>query len=354
MQKLKWTKFDLSANQQTAIERFVRGNDVLAGSGKSICYQLLPHTYEFLGVKDACVLVVSPLLSLMQDQAMSLENLTKVALLCSEYPPPDNLSDCPARFYFATPESISEHYQDMWKKEPFASRLVAYIIDEAHLVSEWKDFREEFVNLGSIRALLPKVNLLALTATLTPHTRKEVLKSLHFRGTSYIQSSPNCPNIKITVHHVGRTNFSCVKHIFEELKEKKEMVRTVIFNKSYNQLESLIEEGLVFLNDSKYDDVVISYASNTDPKARKFLLQSLLSSSAIRIILATSAFGLGVNISDIYRVVLLGCPRNISTIMQQIGRAGRDGSETDACIYYTTNDVDQKKMYKRCKNIFGN
>ncbi|KAL5483863.1 hypothetical protein EMCRGX_G020281 [Ephydatia muelleri] len=224
----------LRENQLKAVKSFMQGNDVFlilpTGSGKSLCFSVLPFAFDYLyGRVGSIVIVVSPLIALMKDQVTTALNSKGVsaAYISSET---DDRAQCEAilrgevQIVFIGPESLLQNttWREMLKTPVYKSNLVAFVVDEVHCVPKWGDFfRQEFRNLGAVRSLIPShVHIMAMTATATTATRENVITSLGLIDTVIVSSSPDKPNISYSV----RVKAS-IEDVFTPLVDKLRAVR---------------------------------------------------------------------------------------------------------------------------------
>lgn len=316
--------------QKEVIEQLLAGRDVIAllptGMGKSLCYQLPAY------LLDAPVLIVSPLLSLMQDQVDQLRQFgeKRVVALNSfltvqqkryalhylhEY-----------RFIFASPEMLM---QPQVKERLQQMKLGLIVADEAHCISQWGfDFRPDYLRLGEIIPMQHKPPILALSATATKSVLHDIETYLHMQSPFYF------------LHSVNRPNIHLAKHFFQHKDDKinwiMEHVQTtagpgIIYTQSRNKAESislaLLERGIA----------TAAYHAGKEAEDRQFIQQQFLVGK-LDWIVATNAFGMGVHKGNIRQVIHEFMPANIANYMQEIGRAGRDGQPAVASLLYAEGD----------------
>jgi ATP-dependent DNA helicase RecQ len=317
--------------QEEVIQSVISGHDTVAmlptGTGKSLCYQL-PGYYL-----KGTVLIVSPLLSLMQDQVEQLKVKGEKQVVA--YNSFLSVSERKAvldklhryRFVFISPE--------MLKNERVLERLKRisislFVVDEAHCISQWGyDFRPDYLNLGNVRQLLGKPTTLALTATATKKVREDIIQLLHLDQPKEWIFSVDRPNIYIHVEHVS------------DMQEKE--VRLL------HLVQQLQKPGIIYFSSKRLADEmakkmrqaglnkVASYHAGLDQDERILIQQQFLYQQ-LEIICATSAFGMGINKENVRFVIHYHVPAQMESYVQEIGRAGRDGNKSIAILLYMEGD----------------
>lgn len=318
--------------QKEVIEKILGGEDVIAllptGMGKSMCYQLPAHLLE------GSVLIVSPLLSLMQDQVAQLKKMGEksVTALNSFLDPSErtvvlnNLGNY--RFIFISPEMLVQPYIKNKLKDIQISLLVA---DEAHCISQWGfDFRPDYLRIAEILPALGHPRVLALTATATAKVTEEIKKYLQLTDP-FIYSHPmDRKNIVYDCRKFSAGN--------EKLEWLKEFVKTnggpgIIYagtrNKSREIADLLNMDGLR----------AAFYHGGMEHQDRIFVQQQF-QNGELDWVCSTNAFGMGVHIPDIRHVIHFQIPTSIEGYVQEVGRAGRDGSPALATLLYAPGDEE--------------
>ena len=318
-------------HQQDIIEAVLSGKDVFVlmptGSGKSICYQIPAMILNGVG------LVISPLIALMQDQVAALrQNGVRAEYLNS------SLSNHEARqvesrvlsgeadiLYVAPERLMTEQFQQFLKR----IQVSLFAIDEAHCVSQWgHDFRPEYLKITGVTGQFPGVPRLALTATADTHTRKEIIEKLDLTDAEKFVSSFDRPNIDYRVQLKNN--------------EKKQLYE-------FMQQEHLGESGIVYVRTRKRADLIaswlegkgikaLSYHAGLDSKIRHEHQRRFLEDE-VSVIVATIAFGMGIDKPNVRFVAHLDLPASMEAYYQETGRAGRDGEPSDAWMVYSLSDL---------------
>lgn len=319
--------------------------DVLAvlatGYGKSVCYQL-PHL-----ITGKSVLVVSPLIALMQDQKTSLENKgIKVCSLNSiAISEKGSKSDAIAEVFdgigkiiFTTPEFLIKN-QEILKMFEDYEMLCLICIDESHCISSFgNDFRESYSKLGVIKNNIKSVPILALTATATEKVRNDIVKVLQLNQPHIIVGDFSRKNLYIDI----RNRSSNLKNDLFPIVNKYVGQRMIIYCKTIKETENvqnILEELGV------YCVVYHARIKSTDRND----VQKKFTDGDCKCIIATIAFGMGIDISDVRCIIHVGCSKNLEGYYQEIGRAGRDGKASDCIMLYHSKDFVMNRLF--LKNI---
>ncbi|OCL27344.1 hypothetical protein U472_07750 [Orenia metallireducens] len=328
---------DFRPRQKEVLRYLFAGNDLVAilptGSGKSLCYQL-PAT-----CLSGLVVVVSPLISLMKDQVDSLRSRgIRATYINSSL----NWSEQQRRLKGIIQGDYNIIYiaPERFESNVFLDRLTQvkvalFAIDEAHCISEWgHDFRPSYLKLAQVRKKLGNPRLIALTATATPEVRKDIIKGLGLR------------DFKLLIKGFERRNLYLeVKQVENELVKKEELLRILTYNPLpaivYVGTRNRVEEIIAFLED-KFS--VIGYHGGMKSHERR-RSQELFMAGSYDIVIATNAFGMGVDKSDVRLVVHYELPGTLEAYYQEIGRAGRDGFASKCILLYQEEDSDLREFF---------
>ena len=303
-------------NQREIIERLLSSQDAFVimptGGGKSLLYQFCA---SFTGKK--CV-VVSPLISLMNDQAIALEKLG-ICTVClnSEATQKDKARLADAKMVYVTPEYLTGAATEI---SEYISTLCLIAIDEAHCISQWShDFRPAYKKLGAVATRFPDIPLLAVTATATPKVIAE-MKQLLER-----------PNAAVYCNGTRRTNLCITVKPKSDFNRCAFDVPTIVYVQTRKVCEDLCGKLLA------RGITCCAYHGGLCKKAKSAAHLDFIAGRVVAVI-ATISFGMGIDKANIRHVVNYGVPNDLETYYQEIGRAGRDGQESRATIYFAPED----------------
>lgn len=321
-------------NQEEIINSVLAGKDTVAimptGGGKSICFQL--PALEL----DGLTIVISPLIALMKDQVDSLRaNGIKAAFLNStlEASEMDNLmsqvANMELKLLYIAPESF-EYIENILKTEKIS--LIA--VDEAHCISSWgHDFRPAYTQLGFLKQQLPNTPIMALTATADKATRTDIANQLNLVDPNIFISSFNRPNLYLEV----KPGQDRIKHIQSFINERPN-TSGIIYCLSRKSTEDLAQK----LTKSGIKAEAYHAGLTADKRSK---VQEKFINDDVPIICATIAFGMGIDKSNVRWVIHYNLPKNIEGYYQEIGRAGRDGVDSDTLLFYSYSDVIQLRKF---------
>ena len=330
-------------DQEAIIQSLLDGNDTFVimptGGGKSLCYQLPAM------ILDGTAIVVSPLIALMKNQVDAVRytsGTTDVAHFLNsslsrvqQNEVKDDLLKGGTKLLYVAPETLSkEETIELLRQIPISF----FAIDEAHCISEWgHDFRPEYRRLReAIKAIRPSVPILTLTASATPKVQQDIIKNLGMEQAKTFISSFNRPNLYYEVRPKPAEPMQLHKEIIRFIKENPNK-SGIIYCLTRKKVEDLAE--LLVINGIK----ALPYHAGLDNKVRaenqdKFLTEE------VDVIVATIAFGMGIDKPDVRFVIHYDIPKSIEGYYQETGRAGRDGGEGRCIAFYSEQDVE--KLYK--------
>ena len=339
-------------NQLEAINATLAGKDAFVlmptGGGKSLCYQLPAIVNS--GKTQGVTVVISPLLSLMQDQVEHLQKLKIQALLVNSEVTAEYrrlVMNClkeqtPQKFcqlLYVTPEMISKSqamvsaFQDLHRRR----RLARIVIDEAHCVSQWgHDFRPDYKLLGELRQQFSGVPVIALTATATENVKIDVIHNLGIKNCETFSQSFNRPNLNYEVRSKTKA------------KDVLDSIASTI-NTSYRGQSGIIYclsrkncEDIASKLRQQYNILAHHYHAGMEAEEKK-KVQRQWQTGAYNVIIATIAFGMGIDKPDVRFVIHHTIPKSLEGYYQETGRAGRDGKRSGCYLYYGYGDTSTLK-----------
>ncbi len=340
---------DFRGQQQAIVEHVIEGGDALVlmptGGGKSLCYQVpaIVRHARTLGV----AVVVSPLIALMHDQVGALEELGVHAAFLNS-----TLDAAQARrverellagrlvLLYAAPERVlTPRFLAMLDSLHERGRLSLFAIDEAHCVSQWgHDFREEYLGLSVLHERFAGVPRLALTATADAHTRADIQQRLQLQEAQRFVASFDRPNIRYTIVEKDDARQQLLRFIRDEHQGPHGRDSGIV----YCQTRRKVEETADWLG--AHGIAALPYHAGLDAALRRRNQDRFLREEGL-VMVATIAFGMGIDKPDVRFVAHLDLPKNIEGYYQETGRAGRDGLPADAWMAYGLADVvNQRRM----------
>lgn len=340
--KQYWGYDDFRGIQREIIESIGSGHDTLGlmptGGGKSITFQV-PALCQ-----DGTCIVITPLIALMKDQVDHLRRRgIRAAAIYSGLTREEiviTLENCifgDIRILYVSPERLAS---DLFQTKLRHMRVSFITVDEAHCISQWGyDFRPSYLQIAQIRKLVPNAPVLALTATATPAVVQDIQQKLSQKDTNFnvFRMSFERKNLAYVVRHAPDKREQLI-HILESVKGSAIVyARSRRRTKEYAEL--LTEAGIS----------ATFYHAGLD-SAVKDERQRGWQQDKIRVMVATNAFGMGIDKPDVRLVIHIDCPDSIEAYFQEAGRAGRDGRKAYAVLLY--NDADQRKLEKRIADTF--
>ncbi len=331
--------------QEEVIRNLLKGNDTFVimptGGGKSLCYQLPALICE------GTAIIISPLIALMKNQVDGIRgfstnrgiahflnsSLNKTEIQKVK----DDVLSGVTKMLYVAPESLTKEDNILFLKN---AKISLYAIDEAHCISEWgHDFRPEYRRIRTIIEEIGHAPIIALTATATPKVQLDILKNIGIVNATVFKSSFNRPNLYYEIRPKTTINKDIVKYIKEN-----EGKSGIIYCLSRRKVEELAE--LLQVNGIK----AVPYHAGLDANTRaenqdKFLMED------VDIIVATIAFGMGIDKPDVRYVIHYDIPKSLEGYYQETGRAGRDGGEGNCIAFYDYKDIEKLEKLLKGKTV---
>ncbi|MBQ2852131.1 MAG: RecQ family ATP-dependent DNA helicase [Bacteroidales bacterium] len=333
--------------QEDIVDSVVEGKDTLAllptGGGKSICFQVPAMTMEGI-----CI-VITPLISLMKDQVMHLKKIgiPAAAIFTGMHHTQVEIVYNQAvfgmlKFLYVSPERLMT---DMFIEAIKKMKVNLLAVDESHCISQWGyDFRPPYLKIAEIREYIPNTPVMALTATATPAVVEDIQYRLNFKERNVFQTSYERKNVTYNVIH-DADKFGVMYRLFKRMDKGS---------------------GIVYVRSRKRTKIIADwlqsagisasfYHAGLDAKTRDYR-QQLWMNGTIKVIVATNAFGMGIDKPDVRLVVHLDIPDSLEAYFQEAGRAGRDLQPSEAFMIVAENDIDRlkdniKNTYPELKKI---
>lgn len=347
IQLKKYFGFDtFKGNQEVIIQNVLNGNDTFVlmptGGGKSLCYQM-PSL-----IMPGTALVISPLIALMKNQVDAMRNfseedgiahfinstLSKPALEAVK----SDLLSGKTKLLYVAPESLTKEENVEFLK---SLKISFYAVDEAHCISEWgHDFRPEYRRIRPLINEIGAAPLIALTATATPKVQHDIQKNLGMLGANVYKSSFNRPNLYYQVRtKSNEVDKDIIKYIRSQ-SGKSGIIYCLSRKKVEELAETLTVNGISCLPYHAGMDAAVR-SDNQD----KFLMEK------VQIIVATIAFGMGIDKPDVRFVIHYDMPKSLEGYYQETGRAGRDGGEGQCIAFYAYKDLDKLRKFMQGKPV---
>jgi ATP-dependent DNA helicase RecQ len=340
-QEILKNKFGYDAfrmNQQAAIETVLNKKDCVVlmptGGGKSLCYQI-PAL-----ILDGLTVVISPLIALMKDQVDALRNngveaefLNSTQTSREQTAIFQSIRQGKTKIVYVAPERLLQQ-GDLFIDFLRSVNVSLFAVDEAHCISSWgHDFRPEYIQLGKLKRYFPEIPIIALTATADKLVRKDIFERLLIPEAELFISSFNRPNIHYRIVP-KRNSYSQLLDYLESRREESGIIYCLSRNSTENLAADLQAEGFSAL----------PYHAGLD-KASRDRHQELFLNDEVKIVVATIAFGMGIDKSNVRFVVHCDLPKNIESYYQETGRAGRDGLESEALLFFSWGDINKLKQF---------
>jgi ATP-dependent DNA helicase RecQ len=335
-------------NQEPVIESVINGKDVFVimptGAGKSLCYQL-PAL-----IKDGTAIVISPLIALMKNQVDAIRGFGKTDAVAHFLNSSLSKSDIQrvkediragnTKLLYIAPETLKkEETLDFLK-----SINIAFVaVDEAHCISEWgHDFRPEYRRIKTMVKELGDIPMMALTATATPKVQADIQKNLNMNDATVFKSSFNRTNLYYEVRPKEKKD-KVYKEIVAYIS-KRQGKSGIIYCLSRKKVEEIAQ--MLKVNGIK----ALPYHAGLDAKTRAAHQDAFLMEEA-DVIVATIAFGMGIDKPDVRFVIHYDVPKSLEGYYQETGRAGRDGLEGDCILFYNPSDIEKLEKFMKDKPV---
>jgi ATP-dependent DNA helicase RecQ len=325
-----WGHHQFRPLQEDIVDASIYGHDVFAilptGGGKSVCFQVP-------GIARAGItLIISPLIALMQDQVNTLNDMGLNAVMLSsdmKYREIDIALDNArfgnTQFLYLSPERLkSPLFVERFK----ATDIGLIVVDEAHCISQWgHDFRPSYQEIGKIRELHPEVPMMAVTASATDQVKNEIIELLHLRNPKTFIGNTFRPNIHYRVYESENKALDILNFCKDRTDETG-----IIYCSTRKKVKEITRKLRAINIPAGF------YHGGLNSTDRKFMLDSWISGN-LKIMVATNAFGMGVDKSDVRFVLHHDIPSSIEAYYQEAGRAGRDGKSAQAILFWEAQDL---------------
>ena len=341
---------DFRPLQAEIIDAVLAGRDTLAlmptGGGKSICFQVPTLVMGSEHEDKRLCLVITPLIALMKDQVENLlaRGIQAAAVYTGmswgkQRVALDNCLYGPYHFLYCSPERLeSEEFRKRLADLPIG--LIA--VDEAHCISQWGyDFRPSYLNIAAVRELLPGVPVLALTATATPETIDDIQAKLGFAEPNVLRKSFHRDNLHYVVRQTDN-KAEQVAHILSHVPGS-----AIVYVRNRKRAQELAE----WLNVQMRNDQMVNFYHAGLTTQERNERQEAWKEGKTRVIVATNAFGMGIDKADVRLVVHVDLPNTLESYYQEAGRAGRDGETAYAVLLFNPHE-DKAKIKKRIVDTY--
>ena len=333
-------------NQEAIIRNVMEGKDSFVlmptGGGKSLCFQLPSLMMDGVGI------VISPLIALMKNQVDAMRNYSDVPgvahYINSSLSRPQihevkkDVTEGRTKLLYLAPESLQKNENVDFLKNV---KISFYAVDEAHCISEWgHDFRPEYSHIRDMVKRIGRAPIIALTATATPKVQKDIQKNLDIVGATVFKSSFNRPNLYDEVRQkTSDVDKEVVKYV-----RSMEGKSGIIYCLSRKEVEDLAEVLRVNGISAR------AYHAGMDAEQRSANQDAFLMEEC-QVIVATIAFGMGIDKPDVRFVVHYNVPKSLEGYYQETGRAGRDGGEGQCICFYSPEDIERLRKFQKDKPV---
>ena len=351
-----WGYDDFRGIQREIIESIGAGHDTLGlmptGGGKSVTFQV-----PALAMDGICI-VITPLIALMKDQVDNLRHRgIKAAAIYSGLAHEEiiiTLENCifgDVKLLYVSPERLAS---ELFQKKLRHMKVSFITVDEAHCISQWGyDFRPSYLEIANIRKLLPHAPVLALTATATPQVVEDIQEKLTRKTSQTSQTSKTSPTSS-TSFNVFKMSFERknLVYVVRNATDKREQLLHILNSMPgtaivYTRSRQRTKEVSELLNKAGISATFYHAGLDTSVKDER---QQAWQEGRTRVMVATNAFGMGIDKPDVRLVIHIDCPDSIEAYFQEAGRAGRDGNRSYAVLLY--NGADKRKLEKRITDTF--
>ena len=344
--KLNFGYDTFKGNQEAIINNLMDGNDTFVlmptGGGKSLCYQL-PSL-----LMDGVAIVISPLIALMKNQVDAMRNYSEedgiAHFINSSLSRPEiqavkeDILAGKTKLLYVAPESLQKDENIDFLRQV---KISFYAVDEAHCISEWgHDFRPEYRKIQPIVENIGKAPIIALTATATPKVQQDIQKNLGMMNAKVFKSSFNRPNL---YYEVRQKTDDVDKDLIKFIKgmEGKSGIIYCLSRKTVEELSAVLQANNI---------TAMPYHAGMESQMRTETQDAFLMEKC-QIIVATIAFGMGIDKPDVRFVIHYDVPKSLEGYYQETGRAGRDGGEGICLCYYSPKDIDRLKKFMQDKQM---
>ncbi len=323
--------------QEEGVDAILNGKDLLmilpTGGGKSLVFQL-PTL-----MKDGVSVVISPLIALMQDQVSALKAQQIPADMINSSQTKDEIDEVvyklrmgELKFLYLSPERLNTQWSyDLLK----SLKINFFVIDEAHCISQWgHEFREDYRALGNLKHNFPHANICAFTATSTNHVKDDILRELKLENPLVLKGKIFRKNIYISTQRRITNGYAQLKNFLSRHVQES----GIIYVSSRKKAEDLS----AYLNQNGYKSLPYHAGLPQHTREQNF---KIFVNDKVNIMVATIAFGMGIDKSDIRFVVHMSLPKTIENYYQEIGRSGRDGENSEVLLLFNAGDMVLQKQF---------